>query len=121
VRTSGEYQTWQALNLHSSAAFDKGTSVHVQALPSLAETMFQAYKSKKESLGAAGKQDVLQKYGNAGAALFVDAALLLLLPPPHCRAATLVALSSSPPSHAHTLPSSTHTTADLLLLCCLAV
>lgn len=66
VRTSGEYQTWQALNLHSMQAFDKGTEVHVQALPSLAEVMYKQFKHKKESLGQKSKEEVLAKYGNEG-------------------------------------------------------
>lgn len=30
VRTSGEYAAWQALNLHSMTAAEKGGTVHVQ-------------------------------------------------------------------------------------------
>jgi pre-mRNA-processing factor SLU7 len=30
IRTSGEVQAWQALNLHSMQAFEKGQEVHVQ-------------------------------------------------------------------------------------------
>jgi hypothetical protein len=30
VRTSGEYASWQALNLHSMTAAEKGGTVHVQ-------------------------------------------------------------------------------------------
>ncbi len=66
VRTSGEYQTWQALNLHSMQAFDKGTEIHVQALPSLAEVMYQQFKQKKEKLSTKSKEEVLAKYGNQG-------------------------------------------------------
>lgn len=68
VRTSGEYASWQALNLHSMAAADKGGAVHVQALPSLAEVMFSSFKAKKEAMSASSKDDVLAKYGNTGAA-----------------------------------------------------
>jgi pre-mRNA-processing factor SLU7 len=66
VRNSGDYTTWQALNLHSMQAFDKGTEVHVQALPSLAEVMYQQYKSKKETMTSKSKEEVLAKYGNTG-------------------------------------------------------
>jgi pre-mRNA-processing factor SLU7 len=66
VRNSGDYTAWQALNLHSMQAFDKGTEVHVQALPSLAEVMYQQYKSKKESMTSKSKEEVLAKYGNTG-------------------------------------------------------
>uniref|UniRef100_A0A383WHT7 Pre-mRNA-splicing factor SLU7 n=1 Tax=Tetradesmus obliquus TaxID=3088 RepID=A0A383WHT7_TETOB len=65
VRNSGDYTTWQALNLHSMQAFDKGTEVHVQALPSLAEVMYQQYRSKKEAMSSSSKQEVLAKYGNS--------------------------------------------------------
>lgn len=69
VRNSGDYTTWQALNLHSMQAFDKGTEVHVQALPSLAEVMYQQYRSKKEAMSSSSKQEVLAKYGNSGECL----------------------------------------------------
>lgn len=67
VRTSGEYATWQALNLHSMTAAEKGGTVHVQALPSLAETMYTQFKQKKESLTRQNKDEVLAKYGNEAA------------------------------------------------------
>jgi pre-mRNA-processing factor SLU7 len=66
VRNSGDYTAWQALNLHSMQAFDKGSEVHVQALPSLAEVMYQQYRSKKEAMTSRSKDEVLAKYGNTG-------------------------------------------------------
>ncbi|KAF8067118.1 SLU7 [Scenedesmus sp. PABB004] len=76
VRTSGEYQAWQALNLHSMQAFDKGTEVHVQALPSLAEVMYQQFKAKKDTLSTKSKGEVLQTYGNLATPAPADALLL---------------------------------------------
>jgi pre-mRNA-processing factor SLU7 len=66
IRTSGEVQTWQALNLHSMQAYDKGQEIHVQALPSLAEVMYKQFKEKKEGLNKKNTQEVLEKYGNEG-------------------------------------------------------
>lgn len=66
VRTSGDYQAWQALNLHSMQSFDKGQDVHVQALPSYAEMLHNSFKAKKEVLGKKSAADVLDKYGSAG-------------------------------------------------------
>jgi hypothetical protein len=42
------------------------THTHPQALPSLAEVMYNQFKSKKEALSSTNKADVLAKYGNEG-------------------------------------------------------
>lgn len=80
VRTSGDYQAWQALNLHSMQAFDKGQEVHAQALPSYAEMLHNSFRARKETLSKKSAADVLSKYGDAGAkpADADEAALLLM-------------------------------------------
>ncbi|GBF97112.1 pre-mRNA-splicing factor [Raphidocelis subcapitata] len=78
VRTSGDYQAWQALNLHSMQSFDKGQDVHVQALPSYAEMLHNSFKAKKEVLGKKSAADVLEKYGSAAAKAEGDEAALLM-------------------------------------------
>ncbi|GFH13758.1 Slu7 domain-containing protein [Haematococcus lacustris] len=65
VRKSGDYHAWQELQIHAMTAFEKGADVNIMANPSLVEKMYQQFKAKKDSLAAATKQDVLQKYGNA--------------------------------------------------------
>jgi hypothetical protein len=72
VRTSGDYQAWQALNLHSMTAFDKGQEVHAQALPSYAELLHNSFKSKKEGLAKKSATDVTAKYGSAGGCRLED-------------------------------------------------
>lgn len=65
VRNSGDYQGWNALNLYSVQAHDRGQELHMQAVPSAAEALHQQFKQKKELLAKASKKDVLQKYGSA--------------------------------------------------------
>lgn len=62
VRKSGEYEAWQALTLHSLQAYDKGSNVHMQALPSQAELLYKQFQDRKAALEAGSKQDILAKY-----------------------------------------------------------
>lgn len=69
VRQSGaEYAAWAAVNVYSLQAHDRGQDVHLQAVPSAAEALFQQFKQKKELLARASKVDVLAKYGQAAEA-----------------------------------------------------
>lgn len=66
VRNSGDVAVWQALNAHSTQAFDRGQEVHAMALPSLAEKMYSQFKAKKATLEGKSKTEILDKYGSAG-------------------------------------------------------
>lgn len=78
VRKNGDYNSWQALNLHSIQAHNiQGQDVHMQAVPSLAETLYKSFKEKKEALVGKSKTEVLSKYGSAASAAPPDEALLL--------------------------------------------
>ncbi|KAI8475822.1 MAG: Pre-mRNA splicing Prp18-interacting factor-domain-containing protein [Monoraphidium minutum] len=83
VRTSGDYQAWQALNLHSMQAFDKGQDVHAQALPSYAELLHNSFKSKKDGLTKKSAADIMAKYGSAAAKGTGDEQALLLAQTEH--------------------------------------
>lgn len=63
VRTTGEYQGWQALNLHSIQAQQRGLDVNMQAVPSQVELLYRQFKAKKEKLKNKTHQEVLEKYG----------------------------------------------------------
>jgi len=76
VRKTGDYQGWEALNLHSWKAYDKGQDIHMQGVPSQAEVLFKQYKEKKSKLDTKNKTSIEEKYGNA-AAEKPDEALLL--------------------------------------------
>jgi pre-mRNA-processing factor SLU7 len=64
------------INYFPLQALEKGQDVHMQANPSLAETMFQQFKAKKEALLKNTKGDVLSKYGNVAEKAPEDLALL---------------------------------------------
>eukprot|EP00873_Tetraselmis_striata_P001944 jgi/Tetstr1/422208/TSEL_013060.t1 len=65
VRKTGDYQGWEALNLHSHKAFDKGQDIHLQGVPSQAEVLYKSYKEKKTKLDTKNVVNIQEKYGNA--------------------------------------------------------
>mmetsp|Transcript_5594 Transcript_5594/g.16971 ORF Transcript_5594/g.16971 Transcript_5594/m.16971 type:complete len:554 (-) Transcript_5594:855-2516(-) len=65
VRKGGDYAAWQTMQMHSMDAFDKGTNVHMQANPSLAEMMYKQFKAKKDTLAKQSTKEVAAKYGSA--------------------------------------------------------
>lgn len=76
VRKNGDFEAWQALNLHSMQAYEKGQDVHLQALPSLAEALHKQFKQKKETLQKKTGEQVLEQYGNLARPPEEDALLL---------------------------------------------
>ncbi|CAG9466178.1 unnamed protein product [Pedinophyceae sp. YPF-701] len=67
VRQSGDYQGWQALNLHAIQAQDKGVEVNALAAPSQAAALYKQFKEKKANVAKTSKQSALEKYGSAAA------------------------------------------------------
>mmetsp|Transcript_8584 Transcript_8584/g.24666 ORF Transcript_8584/g.24666 Transcript_8584/m.24666 type:complete len:547 (-) Transcript_8584:75-1715(-) len=65
VRKTGDYQGWEALNLHSWKAYDKGQDIHLQGVPSQAEALFKNFKEKKKVLDTKSKKSIEETYGNA--------------------------------------------------------
>ena len=66
VRKQGATKDIQALQSFVWEAAERGSEgVHVQALPSQAEKLFQEYKMKKEALKDTRKTAILNKYGNS--------------------------------------------------------
>jgi len=64
VRKQGETKEVQNLQSFVWEAVERGNEgVHVQALPSQAEKLYQEYKNKKEMLKQTRKEAIIQKYG----------------------------------------------------------
>lgn len=64
VRTQGQVKNIKSLQSFVWEAADRGNEgVHVQALPSQAEKLFQEYQAKKDALKQSRKAAILDKYG----------------------------------------------------------
>eukprot|EP00898_Chlorokybus_atmophyticus_P000619 jgi/Chlat1/1558/Chrsp123S01838 len=67
IRGSGSTKDFLQLNLHAWESFERGQDVHVQAVPSQAELLYQEFRGKKEKLTTKTKHAILEQYGNAAA------------------------------------------------------
>ncbi|KAK9817207.1 hypothetical protein WJX72_011073 [[Myrmecia] bisecta] len=76
VRQSGDFHAWQALNLHSLTAHQKGLDIHIQAAPSQAEALHHQFRAKKEKLQVKNKDNIMATYGNASEKVDDEALLL---------------------------------------------
>eukprot|EP00798_Chlamydomonas_sp_ICE-L_P017842 gene17842-24226_t len=56
VRRNGDFLAWQQMTLHSNQSHEKGADVHMLANPSMAEQLYNQFKSKEE---------IAEKYGSA--------------------------------------------------------
>mmetsp|Transcript_20079 Transcript_20079/g.60665 ORF Transcript_20079/g.60665 Transcript_20079/m.60665 type:complete len:566 (-) Transcript_20079:656-2353(-) len=77
VRKTGDYDHFQALNLHAVQAANRGQTVAMMANPSQAEAIYRDFKAKKAKLTTQKKVDVSEKYGNAASADKPEDELLL--------------------------------------------
>ncbi|TXG72319.1 hypothetical protein EZV62_000898 [Acer yangbiense] len=64
-RMSGQALEFKQLNIHAWEAFEKGQDIHLQAVPSQAESLYKNYKIIKEKLQSRLKDTITEKYGNA--------------------------------------------------------
>ncbi|KAI9193835.1 hypothetical protein LWI28_000596 [Acer negundo] len=64
-RMSGQALEFNQLNIHAWEAFEKGQDIHLQAVPSQAESLYKNYKIIKEKLKSRLKDTIMEKYGNA--------------------------------------------------------
>eukprot|EP00761_Pharyngomonas_kirbyi_P013554 gb/GECH01013583.1/.p1 GENE.gb/GECH01013583.1/~~gb/GECH01013583.1/.p1 ORF type:complete len:576 (+),score=196.55 gb/GECH01013583.1/:1-1728(+) len=63
IRHSGDTVNFAKMQLYASEAYDRGQDVHLQATPSLAETLHKNYHEKKENMVKSRKKDIIDKYG----------------------------------------------------------
>eukprot|EP00201_Polytomella_parva_P021530 CAMPEP_0175042336 /NCGR_PEP_ID=MMETSP0052_2-20121109/2500_1 /TAXON_ID=51329 ORGANISM="Polytomella parva, Strain SAG 63-3" /NCGR_SAMPLE_ID=MMETSP0052_2 /ASSEMBLY_ACC=CAM_ASM_000194 /LENGTH=529 /DNA_ID=CAMNT_0016305123 /DNA_START=67 /DNA_END=1653 /DNA_ORIENTATION=+ len=64
-RLTGDIVNFNQIVLHSFQAIDQGAvDAHMQANPSLAETMYRRFKERKEKLTTHTQDNLLSKYGN---------------------------------------------------------
>ncbi|KAJ4868596.1 Pre-mRNA-splicing factor SLU7-A [Raphanus sativus] len=76
-RDSGQAAEFKQMNMHSSAAFDKGQDMHMQAAPSQAELLYKNFKVAKDKLKTQTKDTIMEKYGNASTEDEIPMELLL--------------------------------------------
>ncbi|KAK3190332.1 hypothetical protein Dsin_029893 [Dipteronia sinensis] len=76
-RMSGQALEFKQLNIHAWEAFEKGQDIHLQAVPSQAESLYKNYKIIKEKLKSRLKDTIMEKYGNAATEEDVPRELLL--------------------------------------------
>lgn len=63
VHQSGAVQSFYQMQGFSFTAYEKGQSIHMQALPSQAELVYKKYLEKKDEINQQSKNSILQKYG----------------------------------------------------------
>ncbi|KAK2643649.1 hypothetical protein Ddye_018844 [Dipteronia dyeriana] len=64
-RMSGQALEFKQLNIRAWEAFEKGQDIHLQDVPSQAESLYKNYKIIKEKLKSRLKDTIMEKYGNA--------------------------------------------------------
>eukprot|EP00741_Cyanophora_paradoxa_P019865 tig00000217_g19173.t1 len=65
VRQTGDFAKFAGLMSFEMEAYDKGTDVHMTAMPSQAEMAYKEFKVKKEELKKKQREEILSKYGAA--------------------------------------------------------